>query len=176
VYRDILIFFFLRQSQIAHRERCLKHIFKWKSLTEEASSLDSPIYHILSFSSSSGSASSACLINVHVPQALASLYSYPWEISSPFCLIVYAHNAQTSICGCPISVYPTTFLNLSTWISHIDLIFSNFQTEVNLYSKNRNHLFLYNILNSKSRNLSYCCLFPLPSSSIFLPQIKSTTN
>lgn len=94
-------------------------------------------YHILSFSSSSGSASSACLINVCVPQALASLYSYPWEISSPFCLTVYAHNAQTSICGCPTSVHPTNFLNLSTWISHIDLIFSNFKTEVNLYSKNK---------------------------------------
>lgn len=58
--------------------------------------------------------------------------------------------------GCTTSgsMYPNAFLNIFIWLYQRYLIFSNSKTEINLYLKNRNYLFLYNVLNSKSRNLS----------------------
>lgn len=146
-----------------------------KSLTEEAFSWFS--YHILLLPSSSGSASSACLINVCVPQALASLYSYPWEISSHFVWqYMPTMPKPLSVAAQPLYTQLTFWISLHG-ISHIDLIFSNFKTEVNLYQRTtENHFVLIQYSDLNPEIWVLLCLFPLPSSSFSSSQIKSTTN
>lgn len=106
--------------------------------------------------------------------SLMSVYSRPWspyilipEISSSFCFYMLIAAKPQPVCGLPNfrSVSPNAFLYVSTLMFQRHLIVSNSKPKVNLYSKNRNHLFLLRVYNFKSRNLNVipdCSPFVIP--------------
>lgn len=94
-----------------------------------------------------------------------SVSSRPWspyilipEISSSFCFYMLITAKPQSVCGLPnlrsVSPNACDILYVSTLMFQRHLLVSNSKTKVNLYSKNRNHLFLLRVYNFKSRNLS----------------------
>lgn len=126
------------------------------------------------FFSFNGSASFAYLINVSVPQALASLYSFPGRYHSICFYMLIMPKPPSVSCPTSSSAYSKAFCNVSM-LCPPDISYSPISKLKFLIQKtNRNHLFLYNILIFMSRNLSItpdCSPFANP-----LPQIKSTTN